>query len=131
MFYETYTARKPPSVCAPVTAKALQCIVNGDMTQQFSQFCPWWPWSLTMTFKLVLARDQTRLGSEFGANPFSGSRVIWATNKRKRKLVTDSAKNRTLLACMRFYNTPQIAVVDGHNNTDVTHRHTDRQAHNP
>jgi len=63
MFYQTYTARKPPSACAPVTplppppgghgmvpspaapllrtAKALQCIANGDMTQQFSQFCPW------------------------------------------------------------------------------------------
>ena len=29
-------------------------------------FCPWWPWVLTLTFKLVQARDQTRLPSEFG-----------------------------------------------------------------
>jgi len=28
---------------------------------------------LTLTFKLVQARDQTRLRCELGANPFSGS----------------------------------------------------------
>jgi len=28
---------------------------------------------LTLTFKQVPARDQTRLPCEFGANPFSGS----------------------------------------------------------
>ena len=67
---------------------------NGVM-QQFSQFCPWWPWLLT--FKLVRARDQTPLPCKFGANPFSYSRDIWVTNKKK--LITDSAKNRTLLAC--------------------------------
>jgi len=32
--------------------------------------------SLTMTFKLVRTKDQTRLPCEFGANPFSGSRYI-------------------------------------------------------
>ena len=36
-------------------------------------FCPWWPWPLTLTLKLVRARDQTRLPCEFGGNPFSGS----------------------------------------------------------
>jgi len=30
--------------------------------------------TLTLTFKLVRARDQTRLPCEFGANPFSSSR---------------------------------------------------------
>jgi len=38
-------------------------------------------WHLTLTFKLVRARDQTRLPCEFGANPFSGSRYISYTNK--------------------------------------------------
>jgi len=31
---------------------------------------------LTLTFKLVRARDQTRLSCELGANPFSSSRDI-------------------------------------------------------
>jgi len=35
------------------------------------------PSLLTLTFKLVQAKDQTRLPCEFGANPFSGSRDIW------------------------------------------------------
>jgi len=52
----------------------------------------WWPWSLTLTFKLVRARDQTRLPREFGANPFGGSRDISYTNKKTQ---TDGAKNRT------------------------------------
>ena len=45
-------------------------------------FCHWWPWLLTLTFKLVWARDQTRFPCEFGANPFSGSRDISYTNKK-------------------------------------------------
>jgi len=46
-------------------------------------FCQWWPWPLTLTFKLVQARDQPCLPFEFGANPFSGSRDISYTNKQK------------------------------------------------
>jgi len=44
-----------------------------------------------LTFKLVRARDETRLPCEFGANPFSGSRDISCTNK---KLQTDDAKTQ-------------------------------------
>jgi len=51
------------------------------------------PWPLTLTFKLVQARDQTRLPCEFGTNPFSGSRDIFSYTNKK---VTDSTKNRTL-----------------------------------
>jgi len=42
------------------------------------RFCPWWPWpfTFTLTFKLVRARDLTRLPCEFGANPFSSSQDI-------------------------------------------------------
>ena len=70
------------------------------MTQQFFVvfFCPWWPWPLTFTFKLIRARHQTRLPCKFAANPLSRSRDIWCTNKMNEK-VTDSAKNKTLLAC--------------------------------
>jgi len=42
MFYQTQTACRPPK--GPKNAV----------------FCPWWPWPLTLTFKLVRARDQTR-----------------------------------------------------------------------
>ena len=34
-------------------------------TQQFSRFCSWWPWPLTLTFKRVQERDQTHLPCEF------------------------------------------------------------------
>jgi len=34
-------------------------------------FGPWWP--LTLTFKVVQAREQTRLPCEYGTSPFSGS----------------------------------------------------------
>ena len=47
--------------------------------------CPWLSGPLTLTFKLVRARDQTRLPCEFGANPLSGSRDIWFTNKDTKK----------------------------------------------
>jgi len=91
MFYQTYTTRKQPKVPVtvqhsrqpvtpgshrmvlsaaahdlPCTAHESQCIVNGDDTA-VSPFCPWWLWPLTLTFKLVRARDQTRLPCEFGA----------------------------------------------------------------
>jgi len=41
-------------------------------------------WLLTLTFKLLRAREQTRLPCEFGANPFSGSRDISYTNKTRK-----------------------------------------------
>ena len=44
---------------------------------------------MTLTFKLVRARDQTRLPCEFGTNPFSGSRDISYTNKKPQ---TDGAQ---------------------------------------
>jgi len=43
-------------------------------------------WPLTLTFKIFRASDQTRLPCEFGANPFSGSRDIWVTNKKRKFL---------------------------------------------
>jgi len=113
VFYQTHTACKPPSACTAVnlsppkcdtmllsaTACSIRCkpcyALSMGMTPHFFVFfCPWWPWPLTLTFRLVRARDQTRLTCKFGTNPFSRSRYIWVTNK-----VTDGAKNRTLLAC--------------------------------
>jgi len=44
---------------------------------------------VTLTFKLVWARDQTCLPCEFGANPFSHSWDIWFTNKQKTALKTE------------------------------------------
>jgi len=50
---------------------------------------------LTLTFKLVRARDQTCLLCEFGANQFSGSPDISYTNKKHKKSQT-APKTRTL-----------------------------------
>jgi len=45
-------------------------------------FSLWWPWPLTLIFKLIQARDQTRLPCEFGTNPVSSSRDISYTSKK-------------------------------------------------
>jgi len=50
------------------TAHTLQCTVNGDNSAVFRFLS-----LVTLTFKLVQVRDQTRLACEFGANPFSGT----------------------------------------------------------
>jgi len=56
----------------------------------------WWSWPLTLTFKLVRARDQTRLPCEFGTNPFTGSHDDSGDISFTNKKLTDSAKNRSL-----------------------------------
>jgi len=58
MFYRTQTARRPPK------GPKIPFFIPGNLSP------------LTLTFKLVRARNQTRVPSEFGANPFSGSRNI-------------------------------------------------------
>ena len=58
------------------------------MGHSFTACRGWWECTtrflslVTLTIKLVRARDQTCLMCEFGANPFSGSRDIWFTNKQ-------------------------------------------------
>ena len=53
-----------------------------------------------LDIQIIWARDQIHLFCEFGANPFSGFRDIWFTNKKTMKTSqTASAENRTLLAC--------------------------------
>ena len=120
MFYQTYTTHKPPSACTPVTpgcdamvpspaacglqrtAHTLQCIVNGNDSAVFPSFIPGdldlWPWH----------SNSFERGTKhvFGTNLFSHSRHISLTNKKKtektnKQLITDSAKNRTLLACCK------------------------------
>jgi len=64
--------------------------------------------TLTMTFKLVWARNQTRLPCEFGTNLFSHSWDIWLANKNKteklsqtepclRAVITKELKTKTNL----------------------------------
>jgi len=70
--YQTYTVRKPPSACTPVTLSSpatmqwsglllhVACSLRRTrynalsmaMTQQFSQFCPWLPCPLTFDFDI-------------------------------------------------------------------------------
>jgi len=86
MFYQTYIARRPPqsppaatewSVCFCMTLFAVSAFhsvaVGGDGSAQ-RVFVPGDLDLLTLTFKLVRAKDQTRLFCEFGANLFSGFR---------------------------------------------------------
>jgi len=53
---------------------------------------------VTLTFKHVRARDQTRFPCEYGAKPFSRSPDISYTNKKPQ---TDGAKNRTFRSSPR------------------------------
>ena len=50
-------------------------------------------WPLTLTFKLVRVRDQTRLLCEYGTNPFSGSEIFHAQTKKPQ---TVGAKKQNL-----------------------------------
>ena len=90
MFYQTYTALMPPSPCHPLAATqwshllvqlvcsvqhTLQCIVSGDDSAVFSalSLVTLTFEALILTFKLMQARNQTRLPCKFGANLFSRS----------------------------------------------------------
>jgi len=64
------------------------------------------PSYLTLTFKLVRARNQTRLPCELGANPFSGD--ISHTNKTPQ---TDGAKNGTFRSSLRAVERRQLTAV--------------------
>jgi len=46
---------------------------RGSVLSAQRVFCPWRPWPLTLTFKLIRPKYQTRLPCEVGATPFSGS----------------------------------------------------------
>jgi len=84
-------------------AKDVSPNINRTQAAKRAEKCRFCPgdldlWPLTLTFKLVRARDQTRLSCELGANPFSGSPDISYTNK---KLPTDGVKNRTFRSSLR------------------------------
>jgi len=60
MFYQTQAARRPPK--GPENAAFLSLV--------------------TLTLKLVTARNQTCLPCEFGANPFSSSEIFCTQTKK-------------------------------------------------
>jgi len=81
-------------VCCSMTLfadSAFHSITAWGWRECTKHFCLWWPQLLILPFKLVRARDQTRLPSEFGANPFSGSRDIWFTHKMKKNKKSQTA----------------------------------------
>jgi len=95
---------KPPSACTPVTpsppaATEWSCLLlhlccvrrtrnnalSMGMTQQFSRFCPCWPWPLTTDLDVQTHSSKTCLSCKFGVNPFSHPRDIWVTNIQTNK----------------------------------------------
>jgi len=56
---------------------------------------------VTLTFKLIRARDQPRLPSEFGVNPFSGFRYIYVYTQTK-KPQTDGANSLRAVKSAKF-----------------------------
>jgi len=65
-----------------------------ELEQRFFSNSTRKPPKLTLTFKLVRARDQTRLPREFVANPFSVSRDISYMHKQKK---SQTAPTKTTL----------------------------------
>jgi len=58
---------------------------------------------VTLTFKLVRARDQTRLPCEFGANRFSGSEVFHTQTKNHRLMAPKTEPWRVVkMACTLY-----------------------------
>jgi len=86
MFYPTQTALDSDTAVfvlkKDVKLQPTQTAHRPPKGRKNAIYCSCWPWSLTLTFKLVQVRDQTRLPCEFGANPFSGSQYISYTNKK-------------------------------------------------
>jgi len=80
----------------------------GHQKDQKCRCFPWWPWSLTLIFKLVWARDQTHLPHVFGADPFSGSQDISYTNKKNP---TDWRR--------QIQNLPQFTACDSNNGKSI------------
>jgi len=109
MFYQTYTERRlqrrsAALLCTPITPSsdgmvpsAVRRYLQRARYNAFSMGRKSVPVTLTLTFKLIRARDQTLLPCDFGANPFSGSGDISHTNKK----LTNSAKNRTFRSSLR------------------------------
>jgi len=93
-------------------------------------FCAWWPWPLSLTFKLFRTKDRTRrLPCEFDTNPFRRSRNILYTNKK----VTESAKNITLCSSLRVVTrrhwVERIVVASGmcaNPNSNPDHNHNNK-----
>ena len=117
MLYQTYTARRPPKSPPAATelfrlplhdviaASAFRSVVAGDWWEWTARFfvSGAWPWPLTLTLKVILARSNARLPL-FPVNlaqiPSAVPEIFEAqTNKQTNKRVTDSAKNSTILAC--------------------------------
>jgi len=64
--------------------------------------CPWWPWPLTLTFKLVRAMDHARLPREFGTNPFRGSRDISYIKSTDWRAVKAPKTGPSAVHCVRW-----------------------------
>ena len=93
-------------------ASELQCV-----TQQNGSFIccrGWWECTVrylslvTLTFKLVGARDQTRIPCEFGTNQFNHSKDIWFTNKKQTKNKSHTALKQNLTQFTVCGNKPHI-----------------------
>jgi len=85
MFYQTFTACKPPKPSPAGTVWCRERIHCRGMTGALCAFSV--PgdldlWPLTLAIKLIQARYRTRLPCEFCANLFSSPRDIWGTHKK-------------------------------------------------
>ena len=63
---------------------------------------------LTLTLKLVQARDQTRLPCEVGTNYSAVPEIL---DSQTNKKVTDTTKNRTLLVCGNKNSSKKLSLI--------------------
>jgi len=125
MFYQTYTARKPPKV--PVTVQSRHPVTPGGhgmvpsaaacylhvrrilsigMTQQFSVFCPWWSWPSTFNLDIqTCPSERPNVASLWiwrkSVQPFLIYLIHKQTQTNKQQEVTDSAKTEPYLRAVK------------------------------
>jgi len=81
-----------------------------------------------LTFKLVRARDQTRLPCEFGTNPFSGSRDILYTNKnRHRQRQKQNLTQFTACGKYSFFKVSISFVINNHADVLLSKENRERE----
>jgi len=138
MFYQTYTAHKAAEITPPLRQRrngAIFRCVTSFAASAFHLVVAVGLWKctahvlslVTLTFDLDIqtrpSEDQAHLPREFDINPFSRSQIFEWQTKKILKLITDSTKNTTLLACSNKEN-GYVQFITVHHANDSTHHST-------
>jgi len=77
-----------------------------------------------LTFKLVRARDQTRLPCALGANQFSGSRDIWGTSETRHRASTQHSLTLRVRTMLSYREVEAVFVLKTYDKFQLTNQPT-------